>query len=266
MEKPLNYSHPFHLVDPSPWPLFGGFSAWYATFGFTLYLHRYEPGFSLMCLGVTILLVTLTCWWRDVIREATYEGKHTLRVQEGLRLGIKLFIVSEVIFFFPFFWAFFHSSLAPVFGIGGVWPPVGITPISPYGIPLLNTTLLLCSGFTLTWSHYALKAGGKVQSLVPLCLTIFLAFFFLSLQGFEYTIASFSISDSVYGSIFYIITGLHGFHVIVGTIFLIICALRLFFNHFARTQHLGFIFAVWYWHFVDVVWVLVYLFVYVWGS
>ena len=263
--KKLNHNHPFHLVDPSPWPIAAAFSAFFFTLGFALYLHQYEIGFDLLTLGFGIIVLVIGLWWRDIVREATFEGHHTLRVQKGLRLGISLFIVSEVIFFFPFFWAFFHSSLAPVFSIGGVWPPVGIHPISPWGIPLLNTALLLLSGFTLTWSHHALRAGGKKQSLFPLCLTILLAVFFLSLQAFEYNTASFSISDSIYGSVFYITTGLHGFHVLIGTIFLCICALRLVFNHFPRTQHLGFDFAVWYWHFVDIVWIFVYLFIYVWG-
>jgi cytochrome c oxidase subunit 3 len=264
--KKLNHSHPFHLVDPSPWPLFASIAALYTTFGGAIYMHRYETGYTLMSLGSILLIGVVTVWWRDIIREATFEGRHTKRVQKGLSLGIGFFIVSEVIFFFPFFWAFFHSSLVPVFGIGGVWPPVGIKPISPWAIPLLNTLLLLWSGCTLTWSHYALKAGGKFQSLIPLSITIFLAIIFISLQIFEYHIASFSISDSVYGSVFYITTGLHGLHVLIGTIFLFVCAVRLFRNHFARTQHLGYIFAVWYWHFVDVVWILVYLFIYVWGS
>jgi cytochrome c oxidase subunit 3 len=264
--KKVTHSHPFHLVDPSPWPFFASVFALSITFGSVLYFHGYDVGFNLLRLGFFILVLVLTLWWRDVIREATFEGRHTKRVQIGLRWGMGLFIASEVIFFFPFFWAFFHSSLNPTFSIGGVWPPVGIVPISPYGIPLFNTALLLWSGFTITWSHNALRAGGKVQSLIPLQYTIGLAVLFLSLQVFEYYTASFSISDSIYGSVFYITTGLHGFHVFIGTLFLGICALRLYYNHFARTQHLGFEFAIWYWHFVDIVWILVYMFIYVWGN
>lgn len=262
----VNHRHPFHLVDPSPWPICASIAALYLTFGAVLYIHFYEPGFKLICLGFYLLLSIVSLWWRDIIREATFEGRHTKRVRKGLRYGIGLFIVSEVIFFFPFFWAFFHSSLNPTYAIGGVWPPLGITPISPWSIPLLNTSLLLWSGIILTWSFYSLRAGYKIPSLIPLSLTIFVALIFLGLQVFEYHHASFSISDSVYGSLFYIITGLHGLHVLIGTIFLFVCAVRLYKNHFTRTTHLGFVFAIWYWHFVDIVWIFVYLFVYIWGS
>lgn len=264
--KKINHNHPFHIVDPSPWPVISSLFALSLTFGSALYFHGYEPGYKLICLGFFILIFVVSLWWRDIIRESTFEGHHTSFVQRGLRWGIALFIVSEVIFFFPFFWAFFHSSLNPSFVIGGVWPPVGIIPINPYGIPLFNTCLLLWSGFIITWSHLALRGGGKLQSLIPLVITISLACLFLSLQIFEYYTASFSISDSIYGSVFYITTGLHGFHVFIGTIFLIVCLVRLILNHFTRTQHLGFEFAIWYWHFVDAVWILVYAFIYVWGS
>jgi cytochrome c oxidase subunit 3 len=264
--KKITHRHPFHIVDPSPWPIFSSLFAFSTAFGCALYFHGYEPGYRLISLGFIALIFAVSLWWRDVIREATFEGHHTLKVQHGLRWGIGLFIVSEAILFFAFFWAFFHSSLNPTPAIGCVWPPVGITPIRPYGIPLFNTFLLLLSGFTITWSHLALKAGGKKQSLIPLRITISIACFFLSLQVFEYYTASFSISDSVYGSTFYITTGLHGLHVLVGTIFLIVCILRLIHNHFARDQHLGFEFAIWYWHFVDVVWILVYLSIYAWGN
>jgi cytochrome c oxidase subunit 3 len=169
-------------------------------------------------------------------------------------------------FFFSFFWAFFHSSLSPVFSIGGVWPPVGIEPINPWGVPFLNTLILLCSGFTLTWAHHALFAGGKKQALTALAYTLILAVIFTSLQVFEYQTAPFSISDGIYGSVFYITTGFHGFHVFIGTVFLVVCGLRLLKNHFSRTHHIGFDAAVWYWHFVDVVWLFLFVCVYWWGS
>lgn len=264
--KKINHNHPFHLVDPSPWPIFASMFALTITFGSALYFHRYETGFESICFGFVILLLVIALWWRDVIREATFEGRHTYRVQRGLRVGIGLFIASEVIFFFPFFWAFFHSSLNPTWAIGGVWPPVGIKPIPPYGFPLFNTALLLCSGFTLTWSHLALRAGGKRQSRDPLIYTICLAIIFLCVQIFEYFTAPFSISSGIYGSVFYITTGLHGLHVLIGTIFLIVCLYRLIRNHFARDHHLGFEFAIWYWHFVDIVWIFVYVFIYLWGG
>lgn len=262
----INHNHPFHLVDPSPWPLTASIAAFFTTFGLVLYIHGYESGFSLCSLGFLLLSLVSSLWWRDVIREATFEGHHTKRVQKGLRYGISLFIVSEVIFFFAFFWAFFHSSLAPVFSIGGVWPPVGIEPINPWGVPFLNTLLLLCSGFTLTWAHHALLAGGRKQALIALGFTLILAVIFTSLQAFEYQTANFSISDGIYGSVFYISTGFHGFHVLIGTIFLGVCTLRLYINHFTRTHHFGFEAAAWYWHFVDVVWLFLFVCIYWWGS
>ena len=262
----INHNHPYHLVDPSPWPLVTSFAALFSTFGLVLFIHGYENGIFLGSLGIFLLTIVLILWWRDVVREATYEGNHTLKVQKGLRLGISLFIVSEIIFFFAFFWAFFHSSLAPVFSIGGVWPPIGINVIDPWGVPFLNTLLLLCSGFTLTWAHHALVAKGKQQSLIALGFTLILALVFTSLQAFEYNTAPFSICDGIYGSVFYIATGFHGFHVIVGTIFLGVCAFRLILNHFTPTHHIGFEAAAWYWHFVDVVWLFLFVCIYWWGS
>jgi cytochrome c oxidase subunit 3 len=244
----INHQHPFHLVDPSPWPLTASLAAFFTTFGLVLYIHGYESGFTLLSLGFFILIFVTSIWWRDIVREATYEGHHTERVQKA------------------FFWAFFHSSLAPVYSIGGVWPPVGIEAIDPWGVPFLNTLILLCSGFTLTWAHHALLAGGKKQALTALGCTLTLAVIFTSLQVFEYKTAIFSISDGIYGSVFYIATGFHGFHVLIGTIFLGVCTFRLYINHFTRTHHFGFEAAAWYWHFVDVVWLFLFVCIYWWGS
>jgi cytochrome c oxidase subunit 3 len=262
----INHKHPYHLVDPSPWPLVTSFAALFCTFGLVLFIHGYESGSFLGSLGLLLLFSVLILWWRDVVREATYEGNHTLAVQRGLRFGISLFIVSEILFFFAFFWAFFHSSLSPVFSIGGVWPPIGIEVIDPWGVPFLNTLLLLCSGFTLTWAHHTLVSKGKKQSLIALGITLILALTFTSLQAFEYITAPFSISDGIYGSVFYIATGFHGFHVLIGTIFLSVCGLRLYLNHFTPTHHFGFEAAAWYWHFVDVVWLFLFVCIYWWGS
>ncbi|CAM9118827.1 unnamed protein product [Choristocarpus tenellus] len=231
-----------------------------------MYLHNYSGGGKLLSLGVLTILFVMFTWWRDIIREASFEGQHTLAVQDGLRMGIILFIISEVIFFFAFFWAFFHSSLAPTFNIGGVWPPKGIQVISPWGLPLLNTFLLLSSGASVTWAHYAIVAGSRGQSLISLVVTLFFAISFTLLQVIEYFNAPFGISDGIYGSCFYLATGFHGFHVIVGTIFLAICGLRLYFHHFSREHHFGFEAAVWYWHFVDVVWLFLFVTIYWWGS
>nr|YP_009340739.1 cytochrome c oxidase subunit III [Sargassum natans]APR74042.1 cytochrome c oxidase subunit III [Sargassum natans] len=257
--------HPFHLVDPSPWPFVAALGGLSSTFGGVLYMHNYDGGGQLLCLGLVTILYVMFTWWRDVIREASFEGQHTAAVQQGLRMGMVLFIVSEVMFFFAFFWAFFTSSLSPVFNIGGVWPPAGIEAISPWGLPLLNTIILLSSGASVTWAHHAIVGGFKKEALLGLVITIIFAVIFTGLQGFEYINAPFAMSDSVYGSVFFMATGFHGFHVIIGTIFLSICAFRLYLDHFSRQRHFGFEAAAWYWHFVDVVWLFLFLTIYWWG-
>ena len=261
-----NQKHSFHLVDPSPWPLVSAFSALMLTVGAAMFMHGYVGGVFLLQLGFIMILFMMFCWWRDIIREGTFEGQHTKSVQAGLRMGMLLFIVSEIMFFFAFFWAFFHSSFNPNLALGGVWPPVYITTLDPWQVPLLNTCLLLSSGASVTWAHHAIVGGSKFQASVALIITVVLAIIFTGLQGFEYVTAPFTISDSVYGSCFYMATGFHGFHVIVGTLFLIVCFFRLYLNHFTREHHFGFEAAAWYWHFVDVVWLFLFITVYWWGS
>lgn len=243
-------SHPFHLVDPSPWPLVGAFSAFMLTFGGVLNMHGYDELAFLWKFGFLLLAFVMFVWWRDIIREGTLEGQHTRAVQKGLKLGVLLFILSEVMFFFAFFWAFFHSSFNPSPALGGVWPPVALTVLDAWQIPLLNTILLLSSGASVTWAHHAILAGSKKEASLSLIITIALAVVFTLLQAFEYITAPFTISDSVYGSCFYMATGFHGFHVFVGTVFLTVCLIRLYFNHFTTTHHFGFEAAAWYWHFV----------------
>lgn len=261
-----NQKHSFHLVDPSPWPLISAFSAFMLTFGAAMYMHGYAGGSYLLQMGFCMILFMMFCWWRDIIREGTFEGQHTKSVQAGLRMGMLLFIVSEIMFFFAFFWAFFHSSFNPNLAIGGVWPPAFIATLDPWKVPLLNTCLLLSSGASVTWAHHSIVGGSKFQAVVALIVTIVLAVIFTGLQGFEYVTAPFTISDGVYGSCFYMATGFHGFHVIVGTLFLIVCLFRLYLNHFTREHHFGFEAAAWYWHFVDVVWLFLFITVYWWGS
>jgi len=212
-----------------------------------------------------MLIFMMFCWWRDVVREGTFEGQHTQSVQVGLKWGMLLFIVSEIMFFFAFFWAFFHSSFNPSPILGGVWPPIFMTVLNPWKIPLLNTILLLTSGATITWAHHSIVWGSKDQSIFALFITIVLAVIFTGLQAFEYVTAPFTISDSVYGSTFYLATGFHGFHVFVGTCFLVVCLIRLMFNHFTKEHHFGFEAAAWYWHFVDVVWLFLFVTIYWWG-
>jgi len=258
--------HPFHLVDPSPWPLLGSLGALASTLGGVMYMHSLTYGGTLLSLGLTMLLYTMFVWWRDVIRESTYEGHHTSVVQVGLRYGMILFILSEVMFFVAFFWAFFHSSLAPAVEIGAIWPPKGIVVLDPWGIPLLNTIILLSSGAAVTWAHHAILAGLKQQAVYGLLATILLAVVFTGCQGLEYLEAPFSISDGIYGSTFFLATGFHGLHVILGTIFLSICALRQYKGHFTPKHHFGFEAAAWYWHFVDVVWLFLFVSIYWWGG
>lgn len=262
----LKTKHSWHLVDPSPWPLTASLGAFFLTSGFVLYMQRFFGGLNLFLIGLLIIFYVMYTWWRDVIREATYEEQHTQSVQRGLRLGMILFIVSEIMFFFAFFWAFFHSSMAPVHNIGGIWPPESIQIIQTSGIPLTNTFFLLSSGATVTWAHHAIIIRAKKQAVISLIFTIFLALIFTMFQGFEYIDAPFTITDSVFGSCFYMATGFHGFHVIIGTIALLISLLRIVLNHLTATHHFGFESAAWYWHFVDVVWLFLFIAVYWWGG
>lgn len=264
--KYLKTMHSYHLVDPSPWPIIAAFGAFLMTCGGVLYMHKYIGGWSLFTTGLSIIFYTMYTWWRDVIRESTFEDTHTTKVQKGLRLGMILFILSEVMFFFAFFWAFFHSSIAPVYSIGGVWPPKAISTISAYTVPLTNTFILLTSGAAVTWAHHALLARAKRHSLVALIFTLILAVLFTSLQGFEYVNAPFNISDGIYGSCFYMATGFHGFHVFVGAIALLVSFVRIILNHFTNKHHFGFESAIWYWHFVDVVWLFLFINVYWWSN
>jgi cytochrome c oxidase subunit 3 len=264
--KYLTQKHSFHLVDPSPWPLFTSISALMLTFGGVMYMHCYCGGFELFIKGLAAMLLCLFGWWRDIIREATFEGQHTLSVQRGLRIGFLLFIVSEIMFFFGFFFAFFYLCLNPSIALGAAWPPKHMIILNPWKIPLLNTILLLSSGVTITLAHHAICLGCKKTSTNALGITILIALIFLYLQGLEYRTAPFNITDTAYGSVFFMLTGFHGFHVFIGTCFLIVCEFRLFLNHFTRKQHLGFEMAAWYWHFVDVVWMILFITLYWWGS
>jgi len=263
---PSGAKHPFHIVDPSPWPFYTSVGLLFFTSGFAMYMHEYLLGALFCIVGLVITISSISFWFDDVIYEATFQGKHTRKVQLGLKYGMGLFILSEIMFFLSFFWAFFHSSLSPSVELGCIWPPSEILIINPYAIPLWNTLLLVTSGITITLSHANLRLGNLKESLNNLYDTIALGVVFTELQVLEYCTSEFTISDSVYGSVFYMITGFHGFHVIVGTIFLIVCAVRMSKKHFTMEHHVGYEFAIWYWHFVDVIWILVYVLVYIWGN
>lgn len=259
--------HPFHLVSVSPWPLFIATSLLTTMLGFLfVFSNNNDWGIRLILIGFLSVILISFQWWRDVIREGLLEGSHTLKVQLGLKLGFILFVLSEVMLFASFFWAFFHASLSPNIEIGCIWPPKGLNVLDPFGVPLLNTLVLLLSGATITWAHQLILVGNFYQTNLALGTTINLALFFTGLQACEYIDASFDISDGIYGSSFFMLTGLHGSHVLVGTIFITICLIRHLFKHFTRTHHLGLEAAIWYWHFVDVVWLFLFIFVYWWGN
>jgi len=261
-----NIKHNFHLVDYSPWPIITAFSVFYMLTGAVLYMHSFVLGTYLLPLGFLFVIASMGVWWRDVIREATFEERHTKAVQKGIRLGMLLFIISEIMFFFGFFWAFFHAALAPTVELGSVWPPVGIYAFNPWGVPLFNTLILLLSGATITWVHHSILVSNRIEIFLGFIFTLVLAVAFTSLQVMEYLEASFNISDSVYGSTFYMATAFHGFHVIVGTIFIAVAFWREYHYQFSSELHFGFEASAWYWHFVDVVWLFLFITIYWWGS
>lgn len=260
------HKHPYHLVDSSPWPFIISFGCLFFTFGNVMFFHGYIGSNILTFTGFLIIISTMYTWLRDITREATYEGQHTKQVQLGLRNGMLLFIFSELLFFVSFFWAFFHSSLSPTPEIGSIWPPLGIETINAWGVPLLNTIILLSSGATITWAHHSIVYGDRKNAIISLFFTIFLALFFTCIQMYEYIESTFTISDSIYGTTFFLLTGFHGLHVIIGTIFIIVSTIRLINHHFTKQHHFGFEAAVWYWHFVDVIWLFLFIAVYWWGG
>lgn len=256
----------YHLVSPSPWPLVASFSALVVTTGAVLDFHSFVFGGVVLSLGLLMLCYTLVVWWRDILRESTFSGAHTKSVQSGLRVGMILFILSEIMFFLAFFWAYFHSSLAPTVELGSIWPPCGIALLDPWAVPLLNTLILLSSGASVTWAHHSVLWGQRKQAMLSLCLTLMLALMFTGLQAFEYFESDFTISSGVYGSTFFMATGFHGLHVIIGTLCLLVSVVRLLFFQLQRQHHFGLEASCWYWHFVDVVWLGLFISVYWWGS
>lgn len=259
-------SFPYHLVEPSPWPILVSFSLLNLTLGAVMYMQGFTYGGYLISLGFTLTVFGMILWFRDIITEGTYLGHHTIQVQKGLTIGVVLFIISEVFAFLSVFWAFFHSSLSPTIEIGGVWPPQGITPLDPFAIPLLNTILLLSSGAFVTYGHHALIQGDRRGAILGTLLTIIFAIIFTALQYYEYSESSFTMSDSVYGTVFYASTGLHGLHVIIGTLFILVGFVRIINYHLTDTHHQGHEAAILYWHFVDVVWLFLFIAVYYWGG
>jgi cytochrome c oxidase subunit 3 len=291
--------HDYHLVDPSPWPIVGSVGAFTMMIGAVFWMNKDYTGFFgfavngkrwIALTGLGLVLITFFGWWRDVIRESVTLGEHTPVVKLGLRFGMVLFIASEVMFFVAWFWAYFNSALFPHDVSIGSWPPNGIVTLDPWHLPLLNTLILLTSGTTVTWAHHALQSGDRKGAVQGLLLTVVLGLSFTSVQAYEYLHAPFTFGfnglpltpftdpahvslasgagnfDAIYGSSFFMATGFHGFHVIVGTIFLAVCLLRALAGQFTPSRHFGFEAAAWYWHFVDVVWLFLFVSIYVWGQ
>ena len=259
-------AHPFHLVSPSPWPILTSFSLLILTCSGVLTMHSFIAAKQGLLIAFLLVLFSMCFWFRDIISEGTYLGNHTLAVQRGLNMGVTLFIVSEAFFFLSIFWAFFHVALAPPIEMGAHWPPEGIESVNAFELPLVNTIILLSSGFTITYAHHSVIQGTRNGSLYGTFLTILLAFVFTTLQGVEYTVSSFTLCDSAYGSCFYFGTGFHGLHVIIGTAFIAVGLWRLLNYHFTINHHLGLESSILYWHFVDIVWLILFVGIYWWGS
>lgn len=255
--------HPFHLVEKRPWPIIISWNIFLIIVNTIIIIHNlFNTWFTI--LRTTLLILSIYQWWRDITREATFQGHHTLIVKNGIKIGIILFIVREIIFFFSLFWAYFHIRLSPDVEIGIIWPPTNISIINPFRIPLLNTTILLSSGISITWSHHSLLNKSYTNRFSGLLLTIILGIYFTVLQISEYINSTFTISDSVYGTTFFVLTGFHGLHVLIGTIFLILNLIRINIGHFRKNHHFRFEAASWYWHFVDIVWLFLFIFIYWW--
>jgi len=259
---------PYHLVDPSPWPILGALAGSATLTGIVLASH-YQSWWMLV-LGLLGTLIVMFGWWRDVLKESSTPGLHSTIVRLGLRYGMIMFIASEVMFFVGFFWAFFHFALFPehVLGVANpTWPPPGVLTFDPWGLPFLNTMILLLSGTTLTWAHHALLHNDRKALIQGLTITVLLGLIFTGLQAWEYSLAPFKfVGGGVYPAVFFLATGFHGFHVIVGTLFLIVCLWRATKGHFTPERHFGFEAAAWYWHFVDVVWLFLFICIYWWGA
>ena len=256
--------HDYHLVDPSPWPIFCSFASLIVCFGAVYYFTT--KNLWLTFVGLAVLFYGVFMWFREVVIEAEHKGDHTPVVQISHRYGMVLFIASEVMFFVAWFWAYFDASLFPDQAIGGVWPPKDIQTLDPWHIPLINTLILLLSGTTVTWAHHAMLENDRKSLVQGLVLTVILGAIFTMFQAYEYMVASFTMSSGIYGSTFYMATGFHGFHVLIGTIFLAVCLFRAKRGHYTSEHHFGFEAAAWYWHFVDVVLLFLFASIYIWGS
>uniref|UniRef100_A0AAU6QDV0 Cytochrome c oxidase subunit 3 n=1 Tax=Typhlodromus pineus TaxID=3061201 RepID=A0AAU6QDV0_9ACAR len=263
MYKFMKNFHSYHIVDCSPWPLVNSLNLMNILLFMLMKISFFNYEYSkFLMVSILSIMLSMYLWWRDIIREGTFQGHHTMNVVNLLKLGMLMFIVSEIMFFFSFFWSYFHFSLAPDFEVSSLWPPKGVLMFNPYQIPLLNTLLLLSSGSTVTWSHHSMLNKNYYLTSLSLLMTIFLGVVFSVFQYIEYKNSIFSINDSTFGSIFFLATGFHGLHVSIGTLFLLMNLFRIMMSHYNIKHHFGFEAAAWYWHFVDVVWIYLYIFVY----
>ncbi|WP_112320446.1 cytochrome c oxidase subunit 3 [Oceanibium sediminis] len=261
-------NHDYHILPPSIWPFAGAVGAFIMLFGGVIWMSPQVDNNHpwLFLIGLAMVLYVMYAWWSEVVTESQV-GDHTPVVRIGLRMGFIMFIISEVMFFSAWFWSFFKHAMYPMAAVDNTWPPPGIETFDPWHLPLINTLILLCSGCAATWAHHALAHDNDRKGLVwGLTLAIVLGALFTVFQVYEYSHAAFGFAGNIYGANFFMATGFHGFHVVVGTIFLAVCLLRALKGHFTQEQHIGFEAAAWYWHFVDVVWLFLFFAVYIWGS
>lgn len=263
--------HPYHLVRPSIWPLVASLVGGIFAMGMVMFMHEVEvfglkPGIWAPIAGVLGIMMVMFFWWKDVIFETTKEKVHNPITIYGMKMGMLLFIASEVMFFVAFFWAFFNAALSPTEAVGFVWPPTDIEVVPPFDLPFMMTMILLLSGCSVTWAHHAILEGHKDQMVQALGWTVFLGVIFLGFQVYEYNHVHFAFTEGIYPSTFFMATGFHGFHVFVGTVFLAVCWIRAKKGHFDKDNHFGFEAAAWYWHFVDVVWLFLFIAIYWWGN
>ncbi len=258
-------NHDYHILPPSIYPFICSVAVFAMLYGAVLWMH--ESGPWLFLAGLVGVLYVMFGWWVEVSAESE-AGDHTPVVRIGLRYGFIMFIMSEVMFFAAWFWSFFKHALYPMQTFSeGTWPPPSIETFDPWHLPLMNTLILLCSGAAATWAHHALvHENNRKDMRNGLILAIVLGTVFTFMQAYEYSHAAFGFAGNIYGANFFMATGFHGAHVVIGTIFLAVCLFRLQRGAFTPEKHVGFEAAAWYWHFVDVVWLFLFFSVYIWGG
>nr|QBP33721.1 cytochrome c oxidase subunit 3 [Bombus asiaticus] len=257
----MKKNFPFHMVTNSPWPIIVAINSMNLMLSIILWI--YLNNMLIMIINLLMLLTSTLMWFRDIIRESTFQGMHSMFIMSMMKFSMIMFIISELFFFISFFWTFFHNSISPSIEINSMWPPKMIKFFNPFEIPLLNSIILIMSGFTVTLSHYNLLNNKFNSSISTLIITIMLGFYFNIMQIFEYYNSFFCINDSIFGSIFFLSTGFHGTHVLIGTFMLSYSLIRMKNYHFSSIHHINFEFSIWYWHFVDIIWLFIYMFYYI---